>query len=56
MWDPVQYAAFRDHRSRPFGDLLARVGVRDPAVVVDLVAGGRRESGHLAKSTGRQVS
>ena len=39
MWDPVQYAAFRDHRSRPFGDLLARVGAEDPALVVDLGCG-----------------
>ena len=25
-WDPAQYARFADHRSRPFVDLLARVG------------------------------
>ncbi len=27
-WDPQQYAKFSDHRSRPFGDLMARVGAR----------------------------
>ena len=38
-WDPRQYAKFSDHRSRPFGDLLARVGVVDPSLVVDLGCG-----------------
>jgi trans-aconitate 2-methyltransferase len=38
-WDPQQYAKFSDHRSRPFGDLMARVGAVDPAVVVDLGCG-----------------
>ncbi|GAB3443459.1 trans-aconitate 2-methyltransferase [Phycicoccus ginsengisoli] len=38
-WDPEQYARFSDHRSRPFGDLLARVGARDPRLVVDLGCG-----------------
>ncbi len=38
-WDPQQYAAFADERSRPFGDLLARVGAQRPAVVVDLGCG-----------------
>ena len=39
---PRQYAAFRDHRSRPFVDLLARVGADDPALVVDLGCGPAR--------------
>ena len=30
MWDPAQYLQFGDERSRPFFDLLARVGGRDP--------------------------
>ena len=38
-WDPQQYAKFSDHRSRPFADLLARVGATDPALVVDLGCG-----------------
>ncbi len=39
VWDPETYLAFGDHRARPFHDLLARVGVRDPALVVDLGCG-----------------
>lgn len=38
-WDPHQYAKFSDHRSRPFADLMARVGAVDPRVVVDLGCG-----------------
>ena len=39
MWDPVQYQQFGDERSRPFFDLLARVGAQAPDVVVDLGCG-----------------
>ncbi|NYG07359.1 trans-aconitate 2-methyltransferase [Phycicoccus badiiscoriae] len=38
-WDPRQYARFSDHRARPFGDLMARVGALDPELVVDLGCG-----------------
>jgi trans-aconitate 2-methyltransferase len=38
-WDPRQYAAFADHRGRPFADLLARVDADDPRLVVDLGCG-----------------
>lgn len=38
-WDPVQYAKFRDERSRPFLDLLALVPARPGARVVDLGCG-----------------
>lgn len=38
-WDPAQYAVFEDHRSRPFADLMARVRVQDPRLVVDLGCG-----------------
>lgn len=38
-WNPVQYARFSDHRSRPFYDLLARVGAVAPRLVVDLGCG-----------------
>ncbi|HEY7719798.1 MAG TPA: trans-aconitate 2-methyltransferase [Pedococcus sp.] len=38
-WDPAQYARFADHRSRPFADLLARVGAERPGLVVDLGCG-----------------
>lgn len=38
-WDPQQYARFADHRSRPFADLMARVGAQQPRLVVDLGCG-----------------
>ena len=39
MWDPSKYLAFADHRSRPFFDLVARVGSQAPRRVVDLGCG-----------------
>lgn len=39
MWDPETYLAFGDQRARPFHDLIARVGAREPGVVVDLGCG-----------------
>ena len=39
MWDPEVYLEHGDHRGRPFFDLLARVGARQPTVVVDLGCG-----------------
>jgi trans-aconitate 2-methyltransferase len=42
-WDPTTYLRFDDHRSRPFHDLLARVGADRPRRVVDLGCG----PGHL---------
>jgi trans-aconitate 2-methyltransferase len=38
-WDPAQYGRYSDERARPFVDLLARVGARDPRRVVDLGCG-----------------
>ena len=38
-WDPQQYAKFSNDRSRPFGDLMARVGAKDPSLIVDLGCG-----------------
>ncbi len=49
MWDPKTYLEFGDHRARPFHDLLARVGARDPAVVVDLGCGPGTRTPLLAK-------
>ena len=49
MWDPETYLAFGDHRARPFHDLLARVGARDPALVVDLGCGPGTLTRLLAK-------
>lgn len=42
-WDPELYLDFDDLRSRPFADLLARVGAREPRHVVDAGCG----PGHL---------
>ncbi|TCK21255.1 trans-aconitate 2-methyltransferase [Pseudonocardia endophytica] len=42
-WDPALYRSFDDHRSRPFHDLLARVGATAPRRVVDAGCG----PGHL---------
>jgi trans-aconitate 2-methyltransferase len=49
VWDPETYLAFGDHRARPFHDLLARVGARDPALVVDLGCGPGTLTRLLAK-------
>lgn len=38
-WDPDRYLTFADERGRPFVELLARVGARDPGLVVDLGCG-----------------
>lgn len=38
-WDPELYLDFDDLRSRPFADLLARVGARSPRHVVDAGCG-----------------
>ncbi len=38
-WDPVQYRRFRDERSRPFFDLLARVPDRPYRRIADLGCG-----------------
>ena len=39
MWDPRTYLRYGDERSRPFHDLLARVGAEHPRAVVDLGCG-----------------
>ncbi|GIF13202.1 trans-aconitate 2-methyltransferase [Actinoplanes teichomyceticus] len=39
MWDPAVYRRFGDQRSRPFLDLVARIGARAPRAVVDLGCG-----------------
>ncbi|MFN8196430.1 MAG: trans-aconitate 2-methyltransferase [Nocardioidaceae bacterium] len=38
-WDPERYLTFADERSRPFVELVARVGAADPRAVVDLGCG-----------------
>jgi trans-aconitate 2-methyltransferase len=39
MWDPELYGRFADQRSRPFHELVARVGAAAPGRVVDLGCG-----------------
>jgi trans-aconitate 2-methyltransferase len=39
MWDPAQYLRFGDERSRPFFDLVGRIGAQRPALVTDLGCG-----------------
>ena len=47
-WDPAAYLTFDDLRSRPFHDLIARIGARTPRRVVDLGCG----PGHLTSLLG----
>ena len=47
-WDPALYLGFDDHRSRPFHDLLARIGATAPRRVVDLGCGPGHLTGLLA--------
>jgi trans-aconitate 2-methyltransferase len=39
MWDPAVYRRYGAERSRPFFDLVARVGAEQPRAVVDLGCG-----------------
>jgi trans-aconitate 2-methyltransferase len=39
MWDPVVYRRFGTERSRPFADLVARIGAEAPRAVTDLGCG-----------------
>lgn len=50
-WDPELYREFDDHRSRPFLDLVARIGAPDPALprVVDAGCGPGHLTGLLAR-------
>ncbi|MBM6402684.1 methyltransferase domain-containing protein [Phycicoccus sp. CSK15P-2] len=38
-WDPSAYGQFAQERSRPFDDLVSRVGADEPGMVVDLGCG-----------------
>ena len=48
-WSPAQYERFKDERSRPFFDLLTRVGATDPGYVVDLGCGPGNLTAALAE-------
>lgn len=47
-WDPATYLRHADERSRPFAELLARVGAADPRRVVDLGCGPGQLTATLA--------
>lgn len=47
-WDPTTYLAFEDERSRPFFDLVRRVGATEPCTVVDLGCGPGQLTATLA--------
>jgi trans-aconitate 2-methyltransferase len=49
MWDPSQYLAFADERSRPFFDLAGRVAAQAPDYVVDLGCGPGQLTAELAR-------
>lgn len=48
MWDPAQYLRFGDERSRPFFDLVGRIGAERPRRVVDLGCGPGQLTAALA--------
>jgi trans-aconitate 2-methyltransferase len=49
MWDPRQYQRFGDERSRPFFDLVGRIGADDPRSVADLGCGPGNLTATLAQ-------
>lgn len=49
MWDPAVYRRFGSERSRPFFDLVARVGADEPRAVVDLGCGPGELTATLAE-------
>ncbi|MDX6433616.1 MAG: trans-aconitate 2-methyltransferase [Streptosporangiaceae bacterium] len=48
-WDPAQYWVFADERSRPFFELVGRIGAEAPARVVDLGCGHGELTATLAQ-------
>lgn len=49
MWDPRQYRQFADERSRPFHDLVARIGADSPGFVADIGCGPGELTAALAR-------
>jgi trans-aconitate 2-methyltransferase len=47
-WDPGQYQRYAEHRGRPMRDLLARVTIAEPRLVVDLGCGPGDQTRALA--------
>ncbi|MEU6718613.1 trans-aconitate 2-methyltransferase [Nonomuraea sp. NPDC046802] len=48
IWDPVTYAVYADERSRPFIELISRVGAVNPDYVVDAGCGSGELTAQLA--------
>lgn len=48
-WDPLLYRTYDDERSRPFADLVARIGAEAPSSVVDLGCGTGALTATLAR-------
>src|SRR4051812_19977399 len=49
MWDPAVYHRFGNERSRPFHDLVARIGAHRPRAVTDLGCGPGELTASLAE-------
>lgn len=49
VWDPAQYLRFADERLRPAVDLLARVDLQAPGMVIDLGCGAGNVTALLAR-------
>ncbi len=49
MWDPAVYHRFGNERSRPFHDLVARIGAEGPRAVTDLGCGPGELTATLAE-------
>ena len=48
-WDPTQYERFAEQRQRPFRDLLSRIRVESPRLIVDLGCGNGLATVDLAQ-------
>ncbi len=56
IWSPSQYRAYASERGRPVAELLARIDVDDPGLVVDLGCGpGERTADLVARWPGATV-
>lgn len=49
MWDPGQYRQFADERSRPFYELIGRIGATSPGFVADIGCGPGELTADLAR-------
>lgn len=49
MWDPGLYRQFADERSRPFYELIGRIGATSPGFVADLGCGPGELTAELSR-------